>query len=96
MELVRKEGVGGRRHDSVAYLLVDCGLKSVEVFQTQEIHNAKCDLCCTSVCVCLVTVVCGSRVISGIQQRTALMGRLCNGARECVRVLCICSVLPQT
>lgn len=29
----------------MAYLLVDCGLMSVQAFQTQEIHNAKCDSC---------------------------------------------------
>lgn len=32
MELVRKEGVGGRRYDFVVYFFVDCGFKLVEVF----------------------------------------------------------------
>lgn len=33
-----------------------------------------------------MTVVCGSGVVSGIQQRTGWMRGLCSGVRECVTV----------
>lgn len=42
----------------------------------------------------VVTVVCGSGVVSGIQEGTGLMGRLSSGVRECVRVLYTSLVLP--